>query len=503
MSSQRASMRTRARPERAPETAKPPPASLGLPSPSAWSFAIERRGAPSIVDQIVSRITAAIQEGALAPGVRLPSIRSLARRLAVSAHSVVEAYDRLAANGLVVTRAGAGVFVASRPNGQDSLPPVVLDTTEPLGLARAAMDSHGALLSPGNGYLPTAWVEDAWPGPVLARFQRRLAAALPVAAPAQGSEELREQISAKLRTQGIFTAPECLLVTYGASHALDLVIRSHLVPGDTVLVEDPGYFMLFPMLEQHGVQVVPVERRLDGPDLDSVETACRRYRPKLLFVQSVLHNPTGWTAAPANLHRLLGIAERYGLLIVEDDAYGDLHPGNPLRLLQLGGAEHVIYVSGFTKTLGPGARVGFLASSRDRLEKLLRTKVLSVLTGAYADELLVLEVLASGQYRRYLDRLRPRLAAAHAAVARHVSALGMAAANGGEPGLFLWVRLPEALPAGRLAEEAYRRGVLLARGDLFRPGRQPSNHLRFNVARSNDPRLFDLLRDVATHCLAA
>ncbi len=463
----------------------------------AWGFAIERHGATSVVDQIVTRLAAAIHSGALAAGMRLPSIRSLAQRLGVSMHSVVEAYDRLAANGLVVSRAGSGVFVAARQQWEEVLAPPQPDTAEPLGLAQAAIDTQGAAISPGNGYLPPSWIEDAWTGPVLARFQRRLAASLPTAAPPQGTEALREQISAKLAAQGIFTGPDCLLTAFGSSHALGLVVQTHLVPGDTALVEDPGYFMLFPMLERHGIRVLPVERRRHGPDLDAVEAACRLHRPKVFFVQSVLHNPTGWTATPACLHRLLGIAERHGLLLVEDDAYGDLHPGNPVRLVQLGGGDRVVYVSSFTKTLGPGARVGFLATSRERIEALLRTKVLSVLTGSHVDELLILEMLSSGQYRRYLDRLRPRLATARASVAQKLVEVGMAADAAGEPGLFLWARLPETWQAGRLADEAYRRGMLLARGELFRPGRQPSDHLRFNVARSNDPRLFALLRDAA------
>lgn len=482
------------------------PAALRAERPAshgALGFTVERGGPLSVVEQIVARLTAAIQAGGLAPGVRLPSIRALAGRLGVSVHSVVEAYDRLAANGLVTTRVGAGVFVASGPPRHHVAAPLDPDTSEPVGLAQAAMDAQGAAISPGNGYLPVAWVEDVWSGPVLTRFQRKLARALPVAAPPQGVEALREQIAAKLTAQGILTGPDHVLTAYGSSHALDLVIRTHLVPGDTVLVEDPGYFMLFPMLEQHGVRMLPVERRHDGPDLEAVEEACRLYRPKLFFVQSVLHNPTGWTATPANLHHLLGIAERYGLLLVEDDAYGDLHPGQPVRLIQLGGDDRVVYVSSFTKTLGPGVRVGFVVTSRPRAEALLRTKVLSVLSGSQLDELLVLELMGSGQYRRYLERLRPRLATARATVAHHLAAVGMEAVSGGEPGLFIWAKVPSAWRAGRLADEAFRRGVLLARGDLFRPGRQPSEHMRFNVARSNDPRLFAVLREVADRCALA
>lgn len=471
----------------------------GIAARNGLIFPIERVSTVSIVDQIVARIGAAIRQGVLGPGVKLPSIRNLARRLGVSTHSVVEAYDRLSASGLVTSRAGSGVFVAVRsPLGAAGI--CAPDTTEPIGLAQAAIDAQGAGIAPGNGYMPPDWIQDAWTPQVAARVQRRLAATLPVAAPPQGAEALREQISTKLAAQGVLAAPDCILIAYGSSHALSLVMQTCLVPGDAVLVEDPGYFMLFPMLERHGVRLLPIERHPDGPDLAAVEAACRLHRPKAFFVQSVLHNPTGWSATPANLHRLLGLAEQYGLLLVEDDAYGDLHPGAPVRLAQLSDGDRVVYVSGFTKTLGPGARVGFLVTSRERIEAFLRTKTLSVLTGSGIDELLVLETLAAGQYRRYLGRVRPKLAAARAATMQHLTALGLRTCAAGEPGLFIWAGLPSGWDATRLADEAYRRGVLLARGELFRPGRMPSDRLRFNATRSNDPRLFVALRDAAQAC---
>lgn len=466
---------------------------------NSLAFPIERASTVSIVDQIVTRIGGAIRQGVLAPGVKLPSIRSLAHRLSVSTHSVVEAYDRLSASGLVVPRAGSGVFVAVR-SPLEAAGARLPDTTEPIGLAQAAIDAQGTLIAPGNGHLPPTWTRDAWTPQVLARVQRRLAATLPAATPPQGAEALREQISAKLAAQGVLAAPDSIVIAYGSSHALSLVMQTCLVPGDAVLVEDPGYFMLFPMLEQYGIRLLPVERHPDGPDLAAIEAACRLHRPKAFFVQSVLHNPTGWSATPANLHRLLSLAEQYGLLLVEDDAYGDLHPGAPVRLAQLSDGDRVVYVSGFTKTLGPGARVGFLVTSRKRVEALLRTKALSVLTGSAVDELLIIETLAAGQYRRYLDRVRPKLAAARAATLQHLSALGLRTCAAGEPGLFIWAGLPHGWDAARLADEAYRRGVLLARGELFRPERRPSDHLRFNATRSNDPRLFAALRDAAHAC---
>ncbi|MFC7556966.1 PLP-dependent aminotransferase family protein [Pseudoroseomonas wenyumeiae] len=236
-------------------------------------------------------------------------------------------------------------------------------------------------------------------------------------APPQGGAAVREHVCQRLAMRGIAVPPDGVLMTAGGTQALQLVAQAFLSPGDTVLVEDPGYFMLFPMLEQRGLRLVPVERRPDGPCLEALEQACRREAPKAFFLQPVLHNPTGWTASAANLHRLLRIAERHNLLLVEDDAHGDLHGGEPVRLMQLDGGASVIHVGSFTKLIGQGTRVGFLAASAERVQALLRTKITTALTGSGVEEQLVLEMLCSGQYRRHLETLRARLSAARGLVA--------------------------------------------------------------------------------------
>jgi DNA-binding transcriptional MocR family regulator len=249
--------------------------------------------------------------------------------------------------------------------------------------------------------------------------------------------------------------------------------------------------MLFPMLEQRGLRLVPIERRPDGPCLDAVDRACRTGTPKAFFLQPVLHNPTGWTASPANLHRLLRLAERHNLLLIEDDAHGDLHGGEPVRLMQMDGGASVIHVGSFTKLIGQGARTGFLAASPERVQALLRTKVTTALTGSGVEELLLLEMLSSGQYRRHLEMLRTRLSAARGLVATRLRGLGFTIA-GGEDGMFLWTEAP---PGARedLVLAARDHRLVLAGGALFRPHRQPSRHLRFNVGRSTDPRISELL----------
>ncbi len=443
-----------------------------------------------VVEQIVEKLSAMIRGGALAAGLRLPSVRALAGRLGCSVHSVVEAYDRLGALGLVAPRPGAGTFVAAvgpAPAGRGADPDV--------GDEAVSFRSFGppALWKPGNGYLPESWLREAWPAAVLHRVQRRMPELLACDGTARGDVALREQIALRLAGQSMPVSPDCILTTLGGTQALDLILRTQLQSGDTVLAEDPGYFKFYTMLDRMGVRLLPVPWHPDGPDLEAVEAACRAHRPKLFLVQSVLHNPTGWTASAATLHRLLLIAERHGLLLVEDDTYADLHPGHPVRLLQLAGGQRLIYLSSFTKMVGPATRLGFIAAERPIIEALLQAKLLCAPALPPLMEALLAELLASGQYRRWLDRLRPKLAAARAQAVTRLQGLGFGLAAEGEPGLFLWAALPPGCEPEALHRAALDHGLLLARGTLFRPDRGPSRHLRFNAARSAEPRMFEVL----------
>ena len=452
---------------------------------------VDRQAPEPLAHQIAARLAELIRAGTLPHGAKLPSIRALARRTGIGVHSVVEAYARLAAMGLAISRAGSGVYVI-RPAALP--PPAPLPAPNPTmaeGVAMAMLEAREDVLCPGGGVLPEAWTVGAWQGGVLARFTRHLPAHLGRVAPPQGGAAIRQHVCERLATRGIAVPPDRVLMTAGGTQALQLVVHTFLNPGDTVLVEDPGYFMLFPMLAQRGLRLVPVERRPDGPCLESLERACRTEGPKAFFLQPVLHNPTGWTATPANLHRLLRIAERHNLLLVEDDAHGDLHGGEPVRLMQLDGGACVIHVASFTKLIGQGTRIGFLTASQERVQALLRTKIVTALTGSDVEEQLLLELLCSGQYRRHLEMLRARLSTARGLVAERLRALGFAIAAG-EDGMFLWAEAP---PDARedLVLAARDRGLVLAGGALFRPLHQPSRHFRFNVGRSTDPRIAELL----------
>lgn len=463
-------------------------------------FSLDRDSSTPLADQIEQRLHALIQNAQLPPGARLNSIRQLAAQLGVSPNTVVSAYDRLVAAGLIDSRGTAGFFVADSPANAmpDATRVEAGEEQEAVWLAQQANDQKAGVLLASSGALPATWLEDAVPAAAVQRGLARATAGMASRCPPQGLPELRERIAMLLRGQGVAVDAGRVLTTYGGTHAIDLICRAFLRPGDTVAVETPGYFLLFDRLRQAGVTIVPVPRRHDGIDLDALDAACTQHRPRLLFIQSVLHNPTGWGSSAANLHRVLMLAQRHHVLIAEDDVQGHFHPQTPhppTRLAQLSGLDGVIYYSSFAKAMSPALRLGYMAAEPELLKPLMREKILSVLTTAALNEFVMLEVLAAGRWRKHLDRLQQRLGAARVSAARQLRDAGVQLEHAGEGGLFLWGALPAGVDVDGLVKEAFRRGILLVRGATFAADGAADPHLRFNVAFSQQPRLAEFLRE--------
>ncbi|MBV8403797.1 MAG: PLP-dependent aminotransferase family protein [Gammaproteobacteria bacterium] len=461
-------------------------------------FELVRNSEMPLVDQICERVTHLVRHGQLTPGTRLPSIRKLARQVSASPFTVVDAYDRLVARGVIESRAGRGFFVTPR---RLSAPLVAIEALEEPGsdamaLARLCLANSADIVAAGSGFLPENWLLETTPAAVLTRLARGRRAQAFLPCPPQGLPELREQIATRLLQHGIAASAANIVTTYGASQAFDLLARILLSPGDTVLVEDPGYFVLFEQLRAHHVRLVGVPRRADGPDLAALEAASRAHRPRVFFMQTLVHNPTGSSAEPPNCHRILSLAEQYGFAVVEDDVYGDLYEGRAVRLAQIDALRHVIYVGSYTKLIGPALRVGFIAADLGLVTRLIERKVLSVLSGSTLLEYYVYEVLDGGRYKRHVDQLRTRLARMRRDARAALSAAGLEFdAEPGE-GMFLWGRVPDSsVSVDALVRRARERSILLARGSVFSPAGGCKQWLRFNVAHSTSAPLTQFLRE--------
>lgn len=454
-------------------------------------FTLDRASDVPLAAQIEQQLRGLLERGQLGAGARLPSIRRLAQQLGVSPNTVVVAYDRLVAEAAVEARGKAGYYVSSwLHNGAETAALLEAgDEQDPVWMAQQSNDQPPGLLLASSSALPASWLQDAVPATVVQRAFAALPGGMATRCPPQGLPALRERLALWMRGQGIPVDASRVMTTHGASQAIDVICRAFVQPGDTVLVENPGYHLLPVRLAQAGARVLAVARRADGVDLAQLETLFAESRPRLFFMQNTLHNPTGWTAPAANLHRVLTLAERYGVLIAEDDVYGHLLPDHGTRLAQLASLANVIYYASFCKVLSPTLRMGYVAAEPALLKPMLRQKISASLTGSAFSEGIMLELLAAGRVRKHFDRLQTQLAAARSTCLTLLRGTGITFESPGEAGLFLWGRVPEGVDVDLLVKDAWQHGILLAGGITFSPVGPAAPCLRFNVVLSQHVRL--------------
>jgi DNA-binding transcriptional MocR family regulator len=302
-----------------------------------------------------------------------------------------------------------------------------------------------------------------------------------------GDGRLRHALAQRLADFGVPATPAQIVTSTGATHALDIISRGLLRPGDAVLVDEPGWSVEFARLTQLGMRLLPVPRGIDGPDLAAMAALAQAHRPPLYVTVSVLHNPTGVSLGLAAAHQVLRLAEAYDFRIVEDDTYGHLAPAHAPRLSALDGLSRTIYVAGFSKILTPSWRVGFLAAPPDLVERLIDVKLLGTLTTPALLEQAMAVCLEQGWLRRHAERVVARLEAARARSVKLALAAGCRFVTP-PAGLFGWV--DTGVDTERLATDMLDDGWLLAPGTVFHAHRRPSTLMRINFATTQDARFW-------------
>ena len=449
---------------------------------------IDRQALVPVVQQIVSAVAQWIRNSGASPGTRLPSIRQLALDNLLSQSSVLEAFERMVAQGLLEAKQGAGFVVAQ--------PPVSLESQwyegAELGWG-AYVEGPLGELKLGCGWLPDAWRESDDICYAIREISRTDTVALFNYSTPLGLPVLREQLLKRLTQMKVVTHLDCILTTHGASHAQDLLIRTLLKAGDTVVVETPGYANLYRQLERHGVKLLEVPRVVGGPDIPVLETLLQSHRPKCLFINCLYHNPTGTSLCRGVAERLLQLAHSEDFLIVEEDVYGDLQHASCTRLSTLPHEGRVIYISSFSKTLSSALRVGYLSASAALVTQMATLKTLTGIGTSRFAEAVVATLLANGTYRKWVQRLRKRLNTQMAATLQVLEDEEWEVFAVPAGGMFVWAR-PGVGDRSRLQACARRLCVLLSPGALFSPKGEHSDWLRINVAYAADQRALALFR---------
>ncbi|WP_221410261.1 PLP-dependent aminotransferase family protein [Paraburkholderia dinghuensis] len=459
-------------------------------------------GAATRVGHVMETLRLRIAARSLAAGARVPSIRAMSEQLGVSKSTVVEAYERLVAEGALVARRGSGFYVACHapPLALGAFGPRIDREIDPLWLTRQSLETDTRALRPGCGWLPASWLPQDAVRRALRAIARDPNAPLTDYASPLGLPALRQQLSWRLAQHGVEAAPAQILLTDGGTQALDLVCRFLLEPGDTVLVDDPCYFNFQALLRAHRVRVASVPYTPTGPDLAAFEHALIEHRPRLYVTNSAIHNPTGATLAPTVAHRLLKLAEEHNLLIVEDDIFADFETDPAPRLAAFDGLARVVTIGSFSKTMTAAARCGFIAARADWVEALVDLKLaVSFGNGELASDL-VYRLLVDGTWRRHLDTLRTRLADAMGDSLRRLRALGVTPWTQPQAGMFVWARLPDGLDAAEVAREALKQGVVFAPGNVFSVSHSAGDFLRFNVSQCNRPKVYETLQRAMERC---
>ncbi|VVO29254.1 Histidinol-phosphate aminotransferase [Pseudomonas fluorescens] len=440
---------------------------------------IDRQALVPVVQQIVDALVCWLHCNEVAPGARLPPVRQIARINLLSQSCVVEACERLVVKGVLESRQGAG-FVVATPTlaAQVRLDDLCFQGAEP---------KPGQLceLQLGCGGLPESWRETDDLIYAIRQVSRTDMAGLFNYSTPLGLPALREQILKRLKPLEIDVEDSRIMTTAGASQGLDLIVRTLFKPGDYAVVESPGYPLLFDLLRLHGISLLEVPRTPHGPDVAVLEQLLQKHRPRGLFINSFHHNPTGGSLVSVVAQRVLQLAKKHGVLLIEDDVYADLHSGTGVRLAALD--DSVIYVGSYSKTLSSSLRVGFVVASAEVIARLAEVKMISSMGASRFCEAVLACLLGNGAYRKLLKRQRQRLSSDRQAALQLLEDAEWEVFGKPAAGLFIWAR-SRWLEGAEVRAQAQRHGVALSSATAFSPLGEPCDWLRINVACACDKR---------------
>jgi len=436
-------------------------------------------GTQPLYAQIRDGVLAACLAGSLVPGMRLPPEREMATALGVNRRTVVRAYQELAADGLVEARGSGGTLVRTPADGigepswlatlpafgdgsLGSDPTFLRDVTE-VG-SRSGMISFAAGTPPAD-QMPLAELRDC-----LDAALRRWGEPAMTYGPVAGFGPLRQILVERLGA-GLVRPGDGVLVSSGITQGLDLAARTLIDPGDVVAIESPTYVGTLQTFALAGARITGIPVDGEGMRVDVLEGVLARGGVRLIVVQPTYQHPTGTVLSQRRRERLLFLARRHRVPILEEDAYpglgfGDADPG-PLKRADRAGS--VIYLSTFSKTVSPGVRVGWIVAPEPVLARFVLAKQFSDLNTNAIGQLMLAQFLDSGCYERHVRRsrqvYRERRDLLLGELARQ--APGIEAPEVPAGGFFAWCRLAAGPHARLLTLHAAREGVAIVGGEPF------------------------------------
>lgn len=446
--------------------------------------------------QIYQEISDRILSGYFPSGSQLPSIRKLAKELAVSPVTVMEAFQLLTDHGLILRIQGKGTFVNDLPieAPKETEPNQYLQFPDYLHRAQSLHYSQSPAETP---FSLSVVHTDLLPASILSDSMRKLIEKHPEIlvqyGEVQGDHMLRQAFATYLQREQIRVHEGDILVINGSQQGIDLVARCFLGPGDVVITEEPTYSGAIDVFRSRGAIVVPVSMDEEGLSIKQLTRIFDHYTPKLVYTMPTFQNPTGIVMSRRRRQQLLTLAQEMNFLILEDDPWSEIYFDEPAppHIKSMDSKGHVIYLKGLSKMLAPGCRVGFLTAEQSILRRLLATKTNADMGNPLLNQRVLLPIFQTRMIDKLLQRLRQDLRVRRDLTLKLLQQHAPKAVSWIYPkgGFNVWVSLPEGMNTIDLLFSVKQRGVDFFPGSACYPVDIQTRHLRLSFSNSSPEEL--------------
>ncbi len=452
-----------------------------------------------LYEEVADQVTRLIDQRALLPKDRVPSLRKLSSKIGVSVSTVLQAFMVLEMKGLIEARPRSGFYVKTarripdEPRVSNPAPVVTRVGVSELvaKVFQAGRDPEMVplgLTTPDPDLLPikrlNAFMSKA------ARDSGRYGICYDFP---PGCERLRHEIAKRSWELGCVLSENEIITTNGAMEALNLCIRAVANPGDVIAVESPTFYGTLQVLESLGIKTIeiPTDPR-NGIIIDSLESILRKNKIKACLLTPNFSNPLGSYMPDKNKKQLAELAAEWHIPIIEDDIYGDLYfgPSRPKTVKAFDKEGLVLLCSSFSKTIAPGYRVGFTAPGRFRLH-VESMKFMNSMATASLPQLAIAAFLASGGYDRHLRTIRKAFATQVTLASNVIRDSFPKGTRLTRPqgGFCLWVELPTSISSLDLHRKAIQAKINIAPGPIFSASRKYQNFIRISCGYKWSPRI--------------
>ncbi len=323
--------------------------------------------------------------------------------------------------------------------------------------------------------------------------------------PTEGFRETVDCIVEVMGAEGMLPDPDDVIVTTGGQQAIDLICKALVDPGDAVICEAPTYPGAIPVFCSYQAETIQIECDAEGMRISELEDTLERLdiegrRPKFIYSVPTFQNPAGVTMSLERRRRLVELARKRELLIVEDNPYGLLRFGGEALppLYQLDGGDFVLYIGTFSKILSPGIRLGWAVTPPPVMEKVVLGKQASDLCTSTLTQYFVREYFAEGRWREYISSLAEIYQSRRDAMVEALGRYFPTQASWTEPegGLFIWATLPPYIDTSDLLARALREDVAFVPGQAAYVDGRGRNSMRLNFSAGDEDEIREGIRRI-------